>query len=128
MRPPDGEGEGLPDEEGLTDALGLAEAEGDRLAEAEIEEDGLLGDGEAEAEGDMDGLPEGETEVEGLREAEGLTDGLADCRVTPSSTRAWLQERVSRFLRMSRLEPNLNDPFTPRSSKSEIPARKFVIS
>ena len=97
-RPPEGEGEGLPDEEGLTEAEGLAEAEGDRLAEGETEAEGLLGEGEAEAEGDRDGLPEGEVEEEGLREEEGLTDGLADWRVTPSSTKAWLQVSVSRFL------------------------------
>lgn len=128
LRPPEGEGEGEPDEEALTEALGLAEADGDRLADGEIEADGLLGEGDAEAEGDTEGLPEGETEPEGLREAEGLVEGLADWRVTPSSTNAWLQVSVSRVLRMFRLEPNLNDPLIPRSSNSDIPPLKLEIS
>jgi hypothetical protein len=77
-------------------------------------------DGEFVGEGEDDGLTEADGEVE--------ADGERPSDWSPSLSIAWLQLKESTILRMSKLDPNLNDPAIPRSSKSETPPLNLFIS
>lgn len=126
--PAEGEGEGDIENDGESDAEALKDADGDfeALGLREALGDVKTDEGLADAEGEIDGLAEELTDADGLLDA--LGDREADVTLSPISIRACPADKESLNFRMSRFEPNLNDPGIPLSSKEEIPPLKLVIS